>query len=85
LALSHLDSQKARTDCDYRGKGGEAHSCEYSATGYFGNEGSDSDFYLYATLHVTIPAWGKGPRKRAAASIKMSRGRRQGAKSRTKA
>lgn len=23
------------------------HACEYSATGYFGNKGSDTDFYIY--------------------------------------
>jgi hypothetical protein len=34
------------------------HSCEYSATGYFGNEGSDIDLYVYAALHVTIPPQG---------------------------
>ena len=35
---------------------------EYSATGYFGNEGSDSEFYVYAALHVRIPRAGEGPR-----------------------
>jgi Domain of unknown function (DUF6398) len=39
------------------------HSCEYSATGYFGNEGSETEFYLYAVLQVAIPPVGKGPRK----------------------
>lgn len=41
------------------------HSCEYSATGYFGNEGSETEFYLYAVLHVAIPPFGKGPRTSA--------------------
>jgi hypothetical protein len=38
------------------------HECEYSATGYFGNEGSDVDFYIYGALHVEIPPYGAGPR-----------------------
>jgi hypothetical protein len=38
------------------------HSCEYSATGYFGNEGSDIDLYVYGTLHVAIPPYGEGTR-----------------------
>jgi hypothetical protein len=38
------------------------HSCEYSATGYFGNEGSDIDLYVYGALHVTIPPYGKRAR-----------------------
>jgi hypothetical protein len=38
------------------------HACEYSATGYFGNEGSDVDFYMYGALHVTIPPYGEGVR-----------------------
>jgi hypothetical protein len=36
------------------------HSCEYSATGYFGNEGSDIDLYVYGALHIKIPPHGKG-------------------------
>ena len=31
------------------------HACEYSATGYFGNEGSDIGLYIYCALHVAIP------------------------------
>jgi hypothetical protein len=38
------------------------HACEYSATGYFGNEGSDIDLYTYGVLHVEIPPHGVGPR-----------------------
>ena len=38
------------------------HACEYSATGYFGNEGSDIDLYVYGALHVAIPPYGKGAR-----------------------
>jgi hypothetical protein len=38
------------------------HSCEYSATGYFGNEGSDIDLYVYGALHVAIPPYGQGAR-----------------------
>src|SRR5262245_23762858 len=36
--------------------------CEYSATGYFGNEGSEVDFYTYGALHVEIPPYGTGSR-----------------------
>ena len=42
------------------------HTCEYSATGYFGNEGSDIDLYIYGALHVEIPPYGEGPRVRGA-------------------
>lgn len=38
------------------------HSCEYSATGYFGNEGGYVEFYTYAALHIKIPPFGKKPR-----------------------
>src|SRR5262245_4302066 len=38
------------------------HECEYSATGYFGNEGSEVDFYIYGALHVEIPPYGTGSR-----------------------
>jgi hypothetical protein len=38
------------------------HTCEYSATGYFGNEGSDTDLYVYCALHVAIPPYGEGAR-----------------------
>jgi hypothetical protein len=38
------------------------HACEYSATGYFGNEGSDIDLYVYCALHVAIPPYGEGAR-----------------------
>ena len=36
------------------------HACEYSATGYFGNEGGDVDFYTYGALHVEIRPYGEG-------------------------
>lgn len=39
------------------------HTGEYSPTGYFGNEGGESDFYLYAALQVTFPPLGSGPRQ----------------------
>jgi hypothetical protein len=77
------------------------HSCEYSATGYFGNEGSEDDFYLYAALHVPIPPWGKAPRKGSKArnkaatrtetktgtktETKAGSGRRKGARRKTRA
>jgi hypothetical protein len=38
------------------------HSCEYCEWGYFGNEASYVDFYIYAALHVQIPKLGEGPR-----------------------
>jgi len=41
---------------------GRLHSCEYCEWGYFGNEASDVDFYIYAALHVQIPKLGAGPR-----------------------
>ena len=41
------------------------HACEYSVTGYFGNEGSDIDLYVYGALHMAIPPYGKGARAAA--------------------
>ncbi len=38
------------------------HACEYSATGYFGNEGADIDLYIYGALHIAIPPYGEGIR-----------------------
>ncbi|MGH9845452.1 MAG: hypothetical protein ACREEM_42615 [Blastocatellia bacterium] len=38
------------------------HACEYSATGYFGNEGSEVDLYVYGALHVAVPPYGEGAR-----------------------
>lgn len=43
------------------------HSCEYSATGYFGNEGSYVDFYVYGALHLDIPPHGTATRATAKA------------------
>jgi hypothetical protein len=31
------------------------HDCEYSATGYFGNEGADLTLYMYSALYVKVP------------------------------
>lgn len=39
------------------------HACNYSATGYFGNEAGDTEFYVYAALHVVIPPFGEGARE----------------------
>jgi hypothetical protein len=39
------------------------HGCEYSSTGYFGNEAGDVDFYVYAALLVAIPLLGEGARR----------------------
>ena len=41
---------------------GHLHSCEYCEWGYFGNEASFVDFYVYAALQVCIPKVGVGPR-----------------------
>ncbi len=41
---------------------GRLHSCEYCEWGYFGNEASDVDFYIYAALHVQFPKLGEGCR-----------------------
>jgi hypothetical protein len=38
------------------------HECEYSVTGYFGNEGSETDFYIYGALQVEVPPYGETPR-----------------------
>jgi len=59
------------------------HSCEYSPTGYFGNEGSDIDLYTYAALHIKIPPFGEGlrvadkPLKRTLAKRAPSRRKRK--------
>ncbi len=60
------------------------HSCEYSATGYFGNEGGDIDLYVYGALHVEIPPYGNGVRALTktrpsgrVSSISGKRGRRR--------
>ena len=54
------------------------HACEYSSTGYFGNEGSEIDLYVYCALHVTIPPYGEGARAvtRTKPSIVSSSARR---------
>ena len=36
----------------------QIHACEFSNTGYFGNEGSDTEFYVYAALKIDIPRLG---------------------------
>jgi hypothetical protein len=59
------------------------HSCEYCPWGYFGNEASDVDLYMYAALHIEIPLLGDGPRvakkplKRGAVKREPSTGKRQ--------
>ena len=40
----------------------QIHACEYSDTGYFGNEGSETEFYVYAALQIAVPPLGKGAR-----------------------
>ena len=48
------------------------HACEYSTTGYFGNEGGDVDFYVYGALHIGIPRYAE--RARPAARTRVSPG-----------
>ncbi len=36
----------------------QIHACEYSHTGYFGNEGGDTEFYVYAALQIAVPPLG---------------------------
>jgi hypothetical protein len=38
------------------------HSCEYSPWGYFGNESSEIDLYIFAALHIEVPKFGQGLR-----------------------
>jgi hypothetical protein len=52
------------------------HACEYSATGYFGNEGSEIDLYVYGALHVAIPPYGEGTRARTPKATMSRKGRR---------
>jgi hypothetical protein len=58
------------------------HACEYSYTGYFGNEGSYIDLYVYGALHIAIPPYGEGVRAVTKAessriSSPVPRGRKQ--------
>lgn len=53
------------------------HGCEYSPTGYFGNEAGDVDFYVYAALLVTIPPLAEGARGEAAEAEVKTRGVKQ--------
>lgn len=55
------------------------HSCEYCEWGYFGNEASDVDFYIYAALHIRIPPL--GGRARGTAPATRTPAERQAAKS----
>ncbi|MCO6457151.1 MAG: hypothetical protein J5I93_17790 [Pirellulaceae bacterium] len=52
---------------------GRLHSCEYCEWGYFGNEASEVDFYIYAALHVQIPKLGAGPRTSTQPSARATR------------
>lgn len=91
VALTWLDPRPScdqatrRTDPDDEFEVAAAahlHACEYSPWGYFGNEASDSEFYIYAALHVEIPPLGEGPRpagkapKRAPAKRKPAKRKR---------
>lgn len=51
------------------------HYCQFSVTGYFGNEGSDVDFYIYCALHVAIPPFGEGVRAKADLQVVRPAGR----------
>jgi hypothetical protein len=75
----------------------EIHACEYSSTGYFGNEGSDSRFYVYAALQIEVGPAGKrqtaerlgsaqaGSARKAAATVAPTKPRPSAAKATTKA
>jgi hypothetical protein len=52
---------------------------EYSATGYFGNEGSDAAFYVAAALLITVPP------ARERAGVRVRRARRGVSAARTRA
>lgn len=54
------------------------YECEYSNTGYFGNEGGPVDFYLYAALHVTVPRSEHRSAKQLSASKKSKKKRAKG-------
>jgi hypothetical protein len=59
------------------------HACEYSATGYFGNEGGEIDLYIYCALHVAIPPYGEGARAGTGTKLSIvSPSARRGAKRR---
>ena len=47
-------------------------AAEYSETGYFGNEGSDAEFYLHAALRVDFPAMDTPRRKRLIAAARRA-------------
>ena len=72
--------QKAKDDPDTTASDEPAieqfHACEYSATGYFGNEGGDTEFYVYAALQGEWPRWEERERPKEA----MKRGARRDAK-----
>ena len=55
---------------------GRLHSCEYCEWGYFGNEASDVDFYIFAALHVRIPKFGNVPRVSSKLASRTKKGRR---------
>lgn len=57
---------------------GRLHSCEYCEWGYFGNEATDVDFYIYAALHVQIPKLGEGPRANVQPSRRTTKKKTQG-------
>ncbi len=52
---------------------GRLHSCEYCEWGYFGNEASYVDFYIYASLQVTVPKPGEGVRKKSKSLAKTAK------------
>eukprot|EP01113_Clastostelium_recurvatum_P001940 TRINITY_DN10801_c1_g1_i1.p1 TRINITY_DN10801_c1_g1~~TRINITY_DN10801_c1_g1_i1.p1 ORF type:complete len:446 (+),score=113.25 TRINITY_DN10801_c1_g1_i1:3-1340(+) len=39
-------------------------SSYFSGTGYFGNEASETDFYMFAAIHITIPEVQNGERQK---------------------
>jgi hypothetical protein len=58
------------------------HSCDYCPWGYFGNESSEVDLYIFAALHIEIPKFGHGLRAATKLStramVKRKRSTRKG-------
>ncbi len=58
------------------------HSCDYCPWGYFGNESSEVDLYIFASLHIEIPKIVQGLRAATKASpgtgVKPKRSTRNG-------
>jgi hypothetical protein len=49
------------------------HTCDYCPWGYFGNESSEVDLYVFAALHIEIPKFGRGPRAASKPTARTTR------------